>query len=121
MRERYEMKGQTQQQSRRDPDSKPQMAIPNATHRVWDPIAICAGPPTPSIAFQAPPGDPSPKRSLVLLPGALEDLRRVYPSSKNLMSDHPTTALMQQSHLFKKLFGVPVPLELGLQETSFLE
>ncbi len=55
MRERYEMKGQTQQQSRRDPDSKPQMAIPNATHRVWDPIAICAGPPTPSIAFQAPP------------------------------------------------------------------
>jgi hypothetical protein len=113
------MKGQTQQQSRRDPDSKAQMGFPNATSRVWGPFAICSSPPTPSVAFQAPPGDPSPKRSLVLLPGALEDRRRVCPPSKNLMSDHPTTALMQQSHLFKKLFGMPIPLELGLQKTSF--
>jgi hypothetical protein len=111
------MKGQTQQQSRRDADSKPQMAIPNATRRIWD-LAICASPPTPSIAFQAPPGDPSPKRSLVLLPGALEDLRRVGPPSKDFMSDHPTTALMQHPHLFEEFLGVPIHLDLIFQKAA---
>ena len=107
MRERYETKDQTQQQSRRDSDSKTQMAI-------------CSSCPTPSLAFQAPPGDPSPQRSLALLPGTFKDFRRVCPPSKNLMSDHPTTALMQNPHLFVELFGLAILLELTFEKAPLL-
>ena len=121
MRDRPETKDQTQQQSRRDSDSKTGYPKRHSL-RLGAPaqMAICLSSPTQSVAFKAPLDDSAPKRSLVLLPGSLEDFCRVCPPSQDLMSDHPTTALMQHPHLFEELFGVTIPLQLTFQKAPLL-